>query len=360
MRGKKNIDAAKIAQLAGVSRATVSRVVNNYAFVKPTTRKRVLEVIERYAYSPNFSAQILAGKRSKTIGLFHLVAKRFEPHSRLEDTHINFMTEQIINTATLGGSYTLVHQVGDVNDASEKKKIMDMFHQKRIDAGIFMGFPNSCELIEELVAHGFVIGVFNQHRPDKTEPNRVVVRLDYSSIATSVAYAVSLGHKRIMFIGADMLNLVGLDVFRIFSEAMAKYRLPIRLDSILCAQDLARTPAAEAFSAFMEARAPDRPLPTCIICGNDIMAFGVIDALRRYGLDSPRDVAIIGSDDILVSQYFTPPLTTMRYDFDGMMKTLTLKVLECVEKPLATQFVKTYSGEIVIRESCRASLSKAP
>jgi LacI family transcriptional regulator len=356
--GKKNIDAAKIAQLAGVSRATVSRVVNNYAFVKPATRKRVLEVIERYAYSPNFSAQILAGKRSKTIGLFHLVVERIEPHSRLEDTHINFITERIINTATLSGCYTLVHQVCDVNEASEKKKISDMFNQKRIDAGIFVGFPNSCELIEELIAHGFVIGVFNQHRPDKTEPNRVIVRLDYSGIATSVDYAVSLGHERIMFIGTDMLNLTGLDVFPIFSEAMAKHGLPIHPNSMLCAQTLARTSASETFSSFMETRTPDQSLPTCIICGNDIMAFGVIDALRRYGLDSPRDVAIIGSDDILVSQYFTPPLTTMRYDFDGMMKTLTLKVLECVEKPLATQFIATYSGEIVIRKSCRASLQR--
>ncbi|MDR1325255.1 MAG: LacI family transcriptional regulator [Treponema sp.] len=358
MSGRKNIDAAKIAQLAGVSRATVSRVVNSYAFVKPATRKRVLEVIERYAYSPNFSAQILAGKRSKTIGLFHFVVKRIEPHSRLEDTHINFMTEQIINTATLGGCYTLVHQICDVNGASEQKKIRDMFNQNRIDAGIFMGFPNSCELIEELVAHGFVIGVFNQYRPDKTEPNRVVVRLDYSSIAASVDYAVSLGHERIMFIGTDMANLAGLDVFPIFSEAMAKHGLPIRPDSMLCAQALARIPATETFSAFMETRTPDQPLPTCIICGNDIMAFGVIDALRRYGLDSPRDVAIIGSDDILVSQYFTPPLTTMRYNFDGMMKTLTLKVLECVEKPLTTQFIGTYSGEIIIRESCRDSLKR--
>ncbi|MDR1398498.1 MAG: LacI family transcriptional regulator [Treponema sp.] len=356
MSGRKNIDAAKIAQLAGVSRATVSRVVNNYAFVKPATRKRVLEVIECYAYSPNFSAQILAGKRSKTIGLFHLMDERIEPHSRLEDTHINFMTEQIINTATLGGSYTLVYQVCDVNGPNEKKKIRNMFNQKRIDAGIFVGFPNSCELIEELIARGFVIGVFNQHLPDKTDPNRIVVRLDYSGIATSVDYAVSLGHERIMFIGIDMLNLVGLDVFHIFSEAMAKHGLPLHPDSILCAQALARTPAAETFSAFMKTRAPDQPLPTCIICGNDIIAFGVIDALRNYGLDLPRDVAIIGSDDILVSQYFTPPLTSMRYDFDDMMKTLTLKVLECVEKPLTTQFIKTYSGEIVIRESCRTRL----
>jgi LacI family transcriptional regulator len=354
MSGRKNIDATKIAQLAGVSRATVSRVVNNYAFVKPATRKRVAEIIEQYAYSPNFSAQILAGKRSKTIGLFYLVVEQIEPRSLLEDTHRNFMTEQIINTATLGGCYTLVHQVCDANVASERKKIRDMFNQNRIDAGIFVGFPNSCELIDELVAHGFVIGVFNQRRLDKTEPNRIVVRLDYSGIATSVDYAVSLGHERIMFIGTDMVNLVGLDVFPIFSEAMTQHGFPIRPDSMLCAPSLARTAAAETFSTFMEARAPDQPLPTCIICGNDIMAFGVIDALRRFGLDVPRDVAIIGSDDILVSQYFTPPLTTMRYDFDGMMKTLTLKVLECVGKPLATQFIGTYSGKIVIRESCRA------
>jgi LacI family transcriptional regulator len=350
---RKNIDAARIAQLAGVSRATVSRVVNNYAFVKPATRKRVLEVIERYAYSPNFSAQILAGKRSNTIGLFNLVSERIEPHSRLEDTHINFMLEQIINTAALGGCYTLVYQVSNVHAASEQKKIKDMFSQNRIDAGIFVGFPNSCDLIEDLIDHNFVVGVFNQRRPDKTEPNRIVVRLDYSGCAASVDYAVSLGHKRIMFVGTDMLDLAGVDLFNIFSEAMTKHGLAIEPHTMLRAQSLSRIHASEAFSGFLKARSPDCPLPTCIICGNDIMAFGVIDALRLYGFDTPRDVAVIGSDDILVSQYFTPPLTTMRYDFDSMMKTLALKVLECITTPSLNQFIGTYAGEIVVRESCR-------
>jgi LacI family transcriptional regulator len=357
---RKNIDAAKIAQLAGVSRATVSRVVNNYAFVKPATRKRVLEVIEQYAYSPNFSAQILAGKRSNTIGLFHLVRERIEPHSRLEDTHINFMTEQIINTAALCGCYTLVYQVGDVNGAGEKKKIKDMFSQNRIDAGIFIGFPNDCALIEELIDHKFVVGVFNQRRPEKTEPNRVVVRLDYSGLGASVDYAVSLGHERIMFVGTDMLELAGVDLFHVFSDAMARHGLAVGPDTMLRAQSLSRTHAFEAFDAFLHALVPAAAslpaatkLPSCVICGNDIMAFGVIDALRRYGFDTPRDVAIIGSDDILVSQYFTPPLTTMRYDFDGMMKTLTLKVLECIRGLPANQFIGTYPGEIVVRESCR-------
>jgi LacI family transcriptional regulator len=350
---KKNIDAAKIAQLAGVSRATVSRVVNGYAFVKTATRKRVLEVIERYAYSPNFSAQILAGKRSNTIGLFHVINECIEPHSRLEDTHINFMTEQIINTAAFGGYYTLVYQICDVNGAGEKKKIKDMFNQNRIDAGIFVGFPNSCELIEELIARGFVIGVFNQRLPDKTESNRVVVQLDYGSIAMSVDYAASLGHKEIMFVGADMEHIAGIDVFPIFQGAMERHGFTVSPERVLHARALTKTYAVDAFSQYMETK--PQSMPTCIICGNDIMAFGVIEILRQYNLKVPDDVSIIGSDDILVSQYFTPPLTTMRYDFDGMMKTLAARVLERVEKPSTSQFIATYSGEIVVRESCRAA-----
>ncbi|MDR2535722.1 MAG: LacI family transcriptional regulator, partial [Treponema sp.] len=153
----RGIDATEIARIAGVSRATVSRVINNYAFVKPDTRSRVLAVIEQYAYSPNLSAQILAGKPSNTIGLFLTVMDYTSSKSRLEDTHINFMTERVIHTAMSRGYYVLVYQVGDIAALIEKKKLSDMFIQSRIDAGIFVGFPNQCDVIEELVGRGGVV-----------------------------------------------------------------------------------------------------------------------------------------------------------------------------------------------------------
>lgn len=345
----KNIDASKIAQIAGVSRATVSRVINNYAFVKPSTRERVLKIIEQHAYSPNFSARILAGKQSYTIGLFHVMGDPVEPKSRLEDTHINFMTERIINTATAAGYYVLVYQVADPECGAEQKKIVDMFKQNRIDGGIFLGFPNSYDLIESLIEQGFVTGIFNQRIPGKTEGNRVLVRLDYSGFAKTVDYAAGLGHRDIMFVCADMVRQSGEDIITIFREGMKRNGLPVRDECILTAGAFTRTHAVEAFSRFMERKLP---LPSCILCANDIMAFGVVEVLRRYGLKVPGDVSIIGADDILVSQYFDPPLTTMRYDFDEMMKTLTTKVVECIEHPLPSHFAATYSGELVIRNSC--------
>ncbi|MDR2808490.1 MAG: LacI family transcriptional regulator [Spirochaetaceae bacterium] len=351
---RKNIDALKIAQLAGVSRATVSRVVNSYAFVKAETRKRVLEIIEQYAYSPNFSAQILAGKKSNTIGLFHVINDPIGSRSRLEDTHVNFIIERVINTVMLAGFYVLVYQVRDTERFEEKKKICDMFNQSRIDAGIFIGFPNTCTLIEELIAHGFIVGIFNQHRDDKAEANRVVVRLDYSGIIEQVKYAVGLGHKDIMFIGSDMIRQSGVDIFCIFREGMKMQGLSAKEEFILSASAFTKTHAVEVFSTFME---KGSALPSCIICGNDIMALGVMEVLQEHNIRVPDDVSIIGSDDILVSRYFNPPLTTMRYDFDGMIKTLSSKVVECIDHPFTTQFVQTYSGEMVIRNSCTAAAS---
>ncbi|MDR2629487.1 MAG: LacI family transcriptional regulator [Spirochaetaceae bacterium] len=345
----KNIDASKIAQIAGVSRATVSRVINNYAFVKPSTRERVLNVIEQHAYSPNFSARILAGKRSYTIGLFHAVGDHVGPKSRLEDTQINFMTERIIHTAIAAGYYVLVYQVSDPDRKAEQKKIVDMFKQNRIDGGVFIGFPNSYDLIENLIEQGFVTGIFNQRISGKHEGNRVLVRMDYSGFKRAVDYAAGLGHRDIMFVCADMVRQSGEDIAGIFREGMNRNGLVIRDEFILKAGAFTRTHAVEAFSRFMELKPP---MPSCIVCANDIMAFGVVEVLRRCGLKVPGDVSIIGSDDILVSQYFDPPLTTTRYDFDEMMKTLTAKVVERIENPRIDHFAMTYPGKLVIRDSC--------
>jgi LacI family transcriptional regulator len=346
----KNIDASEIARLAKVTRATVSRVINNYAFVKRSTRERVLEVIEKHAYSPNFSAQILAGKRSNTIGLFHLSGDRPGARSRLEDTHVNFMVERIINTATIAGYYVLVYQVYDAGNIEVRKKIRDMFFQNRVDAGIFINFPNDSDVVEELIGRGFVVGAFNQHLDHREEPNRVLVRLDYSGIVEEVAYAAQLGHQDIMFVSTDMVRQYGVDISGIFRAGMRAKGLPVQEKYILHSQGLTKPYAMEVFTAFMESR---EVRPTGIICANDSVALGVMEVLQSHNFRIPGDISIMGSDDILVSQFFSPPLTTMRFDFDNMMKTLTTKVVECVEHPFSEQFLKTFTGGMVIRGSCK-------
>jgi LacI family transcriptional regulator len=344
----RNIDASEIARLAGVSRATVSRVINNYTFVKPATRERVLKMIKKHSYSPNFSAQILAGKHSKTIGLFVYMETPFSSQSRIEDTHINFMTERIINTANIAGYYALVYQVYSSITPEEKKKIGDMFMQSRIDGGVFIGFPNQCDLIEDLIRRGCAVGIFNQYLSGHTESNRIVVRLDYDGISTMAAYVIGLGHRNVMYVGG-VERQSGIDLSLIFRKVMEQQKIPVRDDFVLRVDSFSKSHTVQIFSCFMEGR---RDMPSCILCGNDVIALGVIDVLHRQGYRVPEDISVLGSDDILVSQYVAPPLTTMRYDFDCMLKTLTAKVIEYIEKPFTSQYVGVYSGEIVVRKSC--------
>ena len=343
------VNASKIAKLAGVSRATVSRVINNYQFVKPETRERVLSVIEEYSYSPNISAQVLAGKHHNTIGMFFATDDPSH-ESRLEDTHTSAMIERVIQTAANRGYYVLAYMVTNVMSSEEQQRIRDMFSQFRIDAGIFIGFPNYYPLTEDLIARGFVVGFLDQYIPYRNEINRVMVEFSPDSAELAVDYAASLGHRNIMMINGDMQKPSGEDKAQAFLLSMERNRLPVRPEWLIQAGRFTRKAAYQAFSAFMDT---GYPLPTCICCANDIMAFGVIEVLTEKGIRVPDDVSIIGSDDILVSQLYSPPLTTVHFDFDEIMETLTNKVIDCVEEPLSRQFRGVFEGRMVIRQSCQ-------
>ncbi|MDR1446117.1 MAG: LacI family transcriptional regulator [Treponema sp.] len=346
----KGIDASEIAHLAGVSRATVSRVINDYTYVKPATRERVLRIIEQHSYSPHFSAQILAGKRSNTIGFFF--AANTGNRSRLEDTHVNFMIRQVINTAMSAGYYVLASQVADLNNPAVMKRIGDMFGQSRVDGGIFVGFPNECCIIEDLIDRGFPIGIFEQRLDKKPEPNRIVVNLDHMGIAEMVKYVAAAGHRDLLYAGPDMNSRQGVENYKIFREAAELCGIRLREDSILEVSTLSSDASGEAMEQFLK---EGKTLPGCIISANDLVALGIIETLRRHGFRVPEDVSVVGSDDILVSQFFNPPLTTVHYDFDAMLETLTSKVINFVEHPFEKQYKGVWPGRIVIRSSCIAA-----
>lgn len=347
-RAKKRIDASQIARIAHVSQATVSRVINNYEYVSPQTRERVLKAIRDYNYTPNFSAQMLAGKCSNTIGLFIVFEER-STKSSLENTHTNFMMERVLLTAAEQGYFVLTDVVKNIYDPDEKKRIADMFAQSRIDGGIFIGFPNDYPLIEEQVARGYVVGLFDQFLPGRNECNRIVVGFQSEVFGWAVEYAASLGHRDILFVNGNLHKYSGVEKQEIFIRTMQRLGLPVGKENVLTAGHFTRRAAQETMSAFLASGAP---VPTCIYCGNDIIAFGVIDVLRAHNLEVPRDVSVIGVDDIFVSDLFTPALTTIRYDFDQMLDTLTLKVSECIKNPFSEHFRGNFPGTPVIRDSC--------
>ena len=133
MRANKDINSNEIARLAGVSRSTVSRVINNYPNVPPETREKVMKIIEQYNYFPNISAQVLAGKRAKSIGVFLVARGQFS-----SDILTNLLITSVIEGASDCGYYVVTNIIRDIKDSESIKIVKEMFFQRSIDGGIFI------------------------------------------------------------------------------------------------------------------------------------------------------------------------------------------------------------------------------
>ncbi|THF78040.1 LacI family DNA-binding transcriptional regulator [Cohnella fermenti] len=342
---KSEISSAEIARLAGVSRSTVSRVVNNYSNVPPDTREKVMNVIREHRYVPNLSAQVLAGKGTRTIGLFMI-----EPEQVSRDILSNMMLVSVIEHASLREYCVLTSIIRDTSDEEAVRALKDIFYQRRIDGGIFIGAANEEPLIEELIAEGYIVGVVDQRLPGREEPNRVVVNFDNDyGMMLAVDFLHSLNHREIGIVTGDMKRSSGPTKYAGFEEAMKLRDLPVNGDWVIPG-GFHESDGYEAMKSFL---ASDKRLPTAIIMANDSVAFGAIRAMRERGIDVPWDISVIGFDDHELSSRFQPPLTTIKVDFGVMMRELAEAVIVHIEDEEAGRFEYTVRSELVVRESCR-------
>ncbi|MCF2939164.1 LacI family transcriptional regulator [Paenibacillus alkaliterrae] len=342
---KADMNSIEIARLAGVSRSTVSRVINNYANVPPKTREKVMKVIQQYNYFPNVSAQVLAGKRARTIGLF-LIA----PGHVSSDILTNMLIVSVIEDASAYGYYVLTHIIRDANDTETINNVKEIFFQRRIDGGIFIGAAKHEPIIEELISEGFIVGVVDQEQPEIQQFNRIVANFNNDSgMKQAVAYLAGLGHSKIGVINGDMNRLSGPTKYEGFLKAMQLCGLHVNQDWVL-AGSFHEESGYEAIYSFLRTQGER---PTAIIAANDSVAFGAIRALKEHGLQVPADMSIIGFDDHPLSDKHHPALTTIRVDFSGMLKRLTSILIAKIEQPTADVKQITLDCSLVVRESCR-------
>jgi len=342
---KNEINSIEIARLAGVSRSTVSRVINNYPNVPPETREKVMKVVRDYNYFPNMSAQVLAGKNMRTIGLFMI-----EGGNVSTDAISNMLLVSVIEQASKLGYYVLTHIIRDSKDQQSVKSVKEIFFQKRVDAGIFIGAANHEPIIEELIAEGFIIGVMDQDLPGKSEPNRIVYNFDNEKGALkAVEYLVSLNHRDIGIINGDMNRFAGPSKYQGFIQAMNKFSLPLREEWILSG-DFNERSGYQAIKRLMQTNVS---IPTAIFTANDSVAFGAIRALKEHGLRVPEDISIIGFDDHALSSRYEPALTTIKVDFRKMMKGLTTDIIQSIEESNDTHKKIVIETELIVRDSCK-------
>ena len=220
---RRKIDSVEIARLAGVTRGTVSKVLNGYPHIAVATRDRILRAVRAYGYHPDHSVQVLAGKRTDTLGLFFFRAGHFS-----EDVLADFVLSSVIENAAAFGYHTLAYVVRGPDDEATCRSLVGAFYERRIAAGIFIGARNREPLIDRLVADGHIVGVFDQRPSRRPEPNRVVANFDdVGTSRAAIDYLASLGHRQIGIIHGDRARNAGVMKYRGFLAGMRANGLPI-------------------------------------------------------------------------------------------------------------------------------------
>ncbi len=334
-----------IARLAGVSRSTVSRVINHYPNVPEETRKRVMKVIKELHYYPQLSGQLLSGRPSRTLGLFWL-----SKSSIVKDALSGLYYLNIVDAAAARDYLVLSCMVESLADKASANQVRKVFMEGRIDAGIFIGAQTGEPLIDELVELGKVVGLFDYSKEGDPCPNRLTVNFDPAASEQAVDHLCAMGHRRIAVIDGDMRRLSSVHRHESYMRAMQRHGLPLR-NEWLCYGGITRQSGYEAAKKLLTDCHGD--YPTAICANNDAVAFGVYQACAELGLSVPQDISVIGNDGHSKGADSAPPLTTVAFDFERMFASLVNRVVDTVEQGPQPQTDVFMPGRLIKRGSVR-------
>jgi DNA-binding LacI/PurR family transcriptional regulator len=291
--------SADVATEAGVSRTTVSFVLNERPDVKipPATRRRVLEAAARLGYQPNASARRLAGGRSHVIAL----VMRQSPEQVAGDAVLAETLRGLAAAARAGGFRVMVEPLAPDGPHATYTSLLRAQHA---DGLVISGPRVDDPSLVELVHEGFPI-VLQGALPDVEAPS-----VDVDNVAGArgaVEHLIAIGHRRIACITNAPL------VYTAAQERLDGYRAAllaagIELDPALVVEGGFDAPSGHAAMATLLERGPF----DAVFVASDVVALGAIAALRAAGRRVPDDVSVVGFDDIPLAAFFDPPLTTVR------------------------------------------------
>lgn len=342
-----------IARLAGVSRSTVSRVINNYSNVPEETRQRVLKVIEENHYEPNTSARVLAGKGTDTIGLFVVsTAERPEVNRIYDNSYFARFVDAVTDHANAKGSYVLIHTVYSPENFLRVKQA---FLQKRIDGGVIVGSERNPGMVSELaelkapiVLIDYDIAEIIGSRLNKSQL-AVVNSMDYEGTMAVMEHLIGLGHREIGILAGRADTYSGRERFKAYEAALLEHGLPLREEFVLQGQFLKDAAFDEAERLIRGGR-----LPTALFSANDDMAIAALQAFHRHGIRVPEDISLAGYDDVPSASLLSPGLTTVRLPIYEMARAAVDAIGRMRQKNSGSSFeTVSFPAEFVLRGSCR-------
>jgi LacI family transcriptional regulator len=331
----------EIAKLAGVSRSTVSRVVNDQPNVRTQVRERVWDVIHETGYQPHAAARSLVTRRTRIIGIIipesviTLFADPFFPH----------LLSGITRTCNDQRYHLMLSLFDDPARSEEtyRRVILSGYLDGVVVASTRVQDPLIGRLLDDDVPF-VLIGRY---------PNERVHYVDIDNVAAArmaVEHLIRLGHRRVATITGPLSMTSGQDRLNGYRQAMAAHRLAVD-DGLIAEGDFTE------IGGTMAARQLIANSPTAIFAASDIMAVGALKALREAGLRIPQDVALIGVDDLPVARAIEPALTTVRQPIEELGSTAADLLLDLLENPPEDKAPSHHiilPTQLLVRGSCGA------
>lgn len=324
-----------VAKKAGVSKATVSRVLAGNSYVSKTTRDRVFQAIEETGYRPNLLARNLATRKAQSIGLV------------VTNTLYNgpYFSELLFQTATMTEKHgrQLVLADGKHSAEQERQAIQFLLDLRCAAIIIYPRYLSAAELETLIDQHPQPIMVVNR-RLTRHADNGVCADHQRHCF-TAVSYLIEQGHRRIALIAGAPGSPTGASRIAGYRQALDAHGIPF--DPELTASG--EWTAESGYRAAQELLARRTPF-SALVASNDDMAFGAARALQEQGKAIPHDVSLLGFDDLPMARWFNPPLTTVHVPVAEMINRTLETLLTRLEGATATA-QEPFEGRLIVRES---------
>jgi LacI family transcriptional regulator len=332
------LDIEEIARRSGVSRSTVSRVLNNQPGVRSQTRERVLEVIRAADYHPNQAARALTTRRTETIAL--VIPMALTP--LFSDLFLTALVESIFTTAARRG-YMVILWLGQT-EAAERQLYQRMVRQNAIDGVLIASAPDNDWLIHQLV---------NDHFPFAMVGRPTVKGVNYvdsdnrGAAREAVEHLIALGYQRIGTITGPLNHVAGRDRMAGYGDALQIAGIAPN-DSLIVNGDFTEAGAYQAMNTLLE-REVD-----AVFVASDQLAFAAMQAIAEAGRRVPEDIAVVGFDDTARSEMVG--LTTVRQSPAASGEAVTRLLIEVCNQPDSSPRGILLPTQLVIRRTCGAEL----
>ena len=336
---RKLITIYDIAKEAGVSAATVSRVLTNNANVRPEKKVRINKLIEKYNFTPNAMARGLADTRSKIIGVI------------AADVRNPFYSEVFVacEQAARKWGYTVL-LYNSLGEMETEKMLLGKLHEQRVDAVIQIGgrvddLVSNLEYVEFVNSLPGAIPMVVTGKLEGAQCYQVQINA-MKTMDLLMEHLIGLGHRDIALVGGRENVLSTFEKIQRYKQLLKENQIDFRKDLVRPTDNYNDTGAYRQMNQMLE----EGNVPTAVIAINDYSAAGISKSIQEHGYRIPEDISLVSYDNTHITEMLMPRLTSIDYDYENFGNMLVETAIDAVEGKEVPK-LQMVMPALVVRES---------